>query len=356
MKLFGTYDVRYTQCSAIFRTRVHKVIFALFLVLLFFLPMLTGSQFISLINQIAVTSISSIGLMILVGYTGQISLGQSAFMAVGAYTSGLLVTLAGFPFLLALPCAGLAAGLAGLIFGIPSLRLKGFYLAMATLAASFIIPWLIIWVRPDITGGVYPGLTVPPPDIFGIRCDTETSMYYLLISVTIVMVYFAKNITRTRVGRALVAIRDNDLAAEVLGINIFKYKLIAFFICSVYAGVAGALWGHWQRALNPEHFTLMDSVWYLGMIVIGGLGSIMGAIFGTTFIRVLEHFVTFIAPVLEGLLPEGLAGGYGIYIFVGLGALTFGLSMVLFLIFEPRGINHAWRVFLASWRLHPFSD
>jgi branched-chain amino acid transport system permease protein len=260
------------------------------------------------------------------------------------------------PFLLAIPCAGLIAGLVGLVFGIPSLRLKGFYLAMATLAASFIIPWVIIWVRPDITGGVYPGLTVPPPEIFGIRCDTEISMYYLILSVTLVMIYLAKNITRTRVGRAFVAIRDNDLAAEVLGINIFKYKLMAFFICSVFAGVAGCLWGHWQRALNPEHFTLMDSVWYLGMIVVGGLGSIMGAVFGAAFIRILEHLVTVFAPIIEGMLPEGLAGGYGIYIFVGLGALTFGLSMILFLIFQPRGINHAWRVFLASWRLHPFSD
>lgn len=356
MKLFGTYDVQYTQCTAIFRTRVHKITFALFLLFLYFLPLFLGEQFLSLLNLISITSISSLGLMILVGYTGQISLGQAAFMAVGAYTSGLLITLCALPFLLALPFAGLAAGLVGLIFGVPSLRLKGFYLAMATLAASFIIPWLIIWVRPDITGGVYPGLTVPPPLIFGIRFDTETNMYYLIISVTLIMLYFAKNITRTRLGRAFVAIRDNDLAAEVLGINVFKYKLMAFFICSIYAGVAGALWGHWQRALNPEHFTLMDSVWYLGMIVVGGLGSIMGAIFGAAFIRLLEHFVTIVAPILEELLPEGLAGGYGIYILVGLGALAFGLSMVLFLIFEPRGINHAWRVFLASWRLHPFSD
>jgi len=356
MKLFGAFDVRYTQCFAIFRTRVHKTLFGLFLLLLLILPGLVGEQLISMANQIAITSITTVGLMILVGYAGQISLGQSAFMAVGGYTSGLLVNLLGFPFLLALPCAGLTAGLVGLFFGIPSLRLKGFYLAMATLAASFIIPWLIIWVRPDITGGVHPGLTVPPPDIFGYHLDTEISMYYLVITVTCIMVYFAMNLTRTRVGRALVAIRDNDLAAEVLGINIFKYKLIAFFICSVYAGIAGALWGHWQRALNPEHFTLMDSVWYLGMIVVGGLGSIVGAIFGTIYIRVLEQLVTTMAPFLENLLPEGLAGGYGIYIFVGLGALAFGLSMILFLIFQPRGINHMWKVFLASWRLHPFSD
>jgi len=356
MKLFGTFDVRYTQCTAIFRTITHKITFVVFLLLLYLLPLIAGAQLISLLTHIAITSITVLGLMILVGYAGQISLGQSAFMAVGAYASGLLITLCGFPFLLALPCAGLAGGLAGLIFGIPSLRLKGFYLAMATLAASFIIPWIIIWVRPDITGGVYPGLTVPPPVIFGFTFNTETSMFYLVITITLIMIYLAKNITRTRIGRAFVAIRDNDLAAEVLGINIFKYKLMAFFICSVYAGISGALWGHWQRALNPEHFTLMDSVWYLGMVVVGGLGSIMGAIFGAAFIRLLEYFVTAVAPILEGLLPEGLAGGYAIYIFVGLGALTFGMSMILFLIFQPRGINHAWRVFLSSLRLHPFSD
>jgi branched-chain amino acid transport system permease protein len=356
MKLFGTYDVRYTQCTAIFRTRTHKAALGAFLLFAYLFPLFGSAEVLSLINLIAITSISSLGLMILVGYAGQISLGQSAFMAVGAYTSGLLVTLAKMPFLVALPCAGLAAGLVGLVFGVPSLRLKGFYLAMATLAASFIIPWLIIWVRPDITGGVYPGLTVPPPEIFGIRCDTETSMYYLTMTTTLVMIYFAKNLTRTRVGRAFVAIRDNDLAAEVLGINIFKYKLMAFFICSVFAGVAGSLWAHYQRALNPDHFTLTDSVWYLGMIVVGGMGSIMGAIFGSAFIRLLEQLVAVLAPIIEGLLPEGLAGGYGIYIFVGLGALAFGMSMILFLIFQPRGINHSWRVFLNSWRLHPFSD
>ena len=167
MKLFGAFDVRYTQSFAIFRTRFHKILLGLFLLLLLLLPVLTGEQTLSVVNQIAITSITTVGLMILVGYAGQISIGQSAFMAVGAYTSGLLVNLANFPFLLAFPCAGLAAGLVGLIFGIPSLRLKGFYLAMATLAASFIIPWLITWVRPDITGGVHPGLTVPPPEIFG---------------------------------------------------------------------------------------------------------------------------------------------------------------------------------------------
>lgn len=356
MKLFGTFDVRYTQCFAIFRTRVHKILLALFLVLLGVLPLLVGEHSVSVVNQIAITCITTVGLMILVGYAGQISLGQSAFMAVGGYTSALLVNLTGLPFLLALPCAGLAAGLAGLVFGMPSLRLKGFYLAMATLAASFIIPWLIIWVRPDITGGVHPGLAVPAPEIFGYPLDTEISMYYLVITVTCIMVYFAVNLMRSRIGRALVAIRDNDLAAEVLGINVFKYKLMAFFICSVYAGVAGCLWGHWQRALNPEHFTLMDSVWYLGMIVVGGLGSVLGAIFGTIYIRLLEQLVTFMAPILESMAPEGLAGGYGIYIFVGLGAMAFGLSMVFFLIFEPRGINHLWRVSLATWRLHPFSD
>jgi branched-chain amino acid transport system permease protein len=356
MKLFGAFDVRYTQSFAIFRTRVHKILLGLLLLLIVILPQLVGESLLSMVNQIAITCITTVGLMILVGYAGQISLGQSAFMAVGAYTSALLVNLAGFPFLLALPCAGLAAGLVGLVFGVPSLRLKGFYLAMATLAASFIIPWLIIWVRPDITGGVHPGLAVPAPEIFGYSLETEVSMYYLVMAVTCVMVYFAINLMRSRVGRALVAIRDNDLAAAVLGINIFKYKLMAFFICSVYAGVAGSLWGHWQRALNPEHFTLSDSVWYLGMIVVGGLGSIVGAIFGSVYIRVLEHFVTYIAPVLEGMIPEGLAGGYGIYIFVGLGAIAFGLSMVLFLILEPRGINHLWRTSLATWRLHPFSD
>jgi len=348
LRLAGDFDTTYAHDMAIIRNRGQWVMTLVFLVALFGLPFVADSYVISIINLIGINVIVVQGLNILVGYTGQISLGQAAFMAVGAYTSALLVR-GGLPFWFALPIAGLSAGLVGFIFGLPALRIKGFYLAMATLAAQFIIPWFFRNVRTDVFGGM-PGLVVPPPRLGDLVFNTQQSMFFVIVGVAGVTTILSKNIARSRLGRALVAIRDNDLAAEVLGIALFTYKLRAFFISAFYAGLAGSLWAHYARAINPEQFHLIDSVWQLGMVIVGGAGSALGPILGATFVRLLHEVSILTAPVIGSLLPAVEAG-----ILAALGPMLFGLALILFLIFEPRGLAHRWELTKAAWRLRPFA-
>jgi branched-chain amino acid transport system permease protein len=345
----GTYDTNYGQDMAIFRTRLQWILLGLFLVFIFTLPLYGGSYLLYMVNNISITLIAVLGLSILMGYCGLTSVGQSAFMAVGAYTTGILAVRLGFPFWATLPISAVVTGLVGVLFGLPSLRIKGFYLSMATLAAQFIIITLIINVRPDITGGTQ-SLVIPAPRLGDLILNTQDKMFYLIMPITIVMIYFAKNIVRTGTGRAFIAIRDNDLAAEVMGINIFKYKLLAFFICNVYAGIAGCLWAYSMRAISPDHFTLMDSIWFMGMVLVGGAGSTAGAIFGTVFIRGLDEIVKAVSPVLLTFFPQFRAENIS-----GIGPIVFALVVIIFIIFEPRGLAHRWEIFKTSYRMNPFS-
>ena len=191
---------------------------------------------------------------------------------------------------------------------------------------------------------------IPRAEIFGITFRTGQSLFYLIFIIAAAVIFFAKNLARTRVGRAFVAIRDNDLAAEVMGINLFRYKLLAFFIGCFLAGIAGSLTAHWIGYVSTEHFSIADSILYVGMIIIGGAGSTLGPILGVVFIRLLQQGVTYVSPWLESTIP-GLQSGFT----SGLGPMLFGLAIILFLILEPRGLAHRWALFKASYRLWPFS-
>jgi len=332
---------------AIFRTKTHWVLLSVLFVILFTAPLYWGNYWLGVANLIGITIIAATGLNILTGYCGQLSIGHAGFIAVGAYTSAVLTNRLELPFLIGLISAGLIAGLIGMIFGIPSLRVKGFYLAITTIAAQFIIIWVINhWT--NVTGG-FNGISVPPASIGGITFISQTSQFYLIMVIVVLVIFLAKNLARTRVGRAFVAVRDNDLAAEVMGINLFRYKLLAFFVGCFLAGIAGSLLAHWIGFMNAENFSIMDSILYIGMIIIGGLGTTIGPIFGVIFIRMLQQGITFIAPVLEQTfaLPAGFT--------TGIGPMVFGLAIVLFLILEPRGLAHRWQLFKASYRLWPFS-
>ncbi|MFQ6013900.1 MAG: branched-chain amino acid ABC transporter permease [Anaerolineae bacterium] len=344
----GDFDTTYSKDMAVLRQAWHWVVTILFLFFLFALPTFASGYIVGIVITIGIWLIAVQGLGILTGYTGQISLGQAAFMAVGAYASTLLVTRPGLSFWLALPSAGLIAGLVGLIFGLPSLRIKGFYLAMATLAAQFIIPWAIRVTAPEITGGVQ-GLEVPPPQLAGITFSSHR-MYPIVIAVVCLTTIAFKNLARTRTGRAFIAIRDNDLAAEVLGINLFTYKLRAFFLSAFYAGLAGSLWAHYLSHVRPDEFGLDMSIWFLGMIIVGGMGSALGPIFGTIFVRLLKEFVIVLVPFLSSTFPA-----FGGNLRAALTPMVFGLVLMLFLIFEPRGLAHRWDILKAAWRLRPFS-
>ena len=335
---------------AIFRTKTQWVMLGLLFILLFTVPTYMGNYWLSVLNIIAITIIAATGLNILTGYCGQLSIGHAGFIAVGAYTSAVLTGQYDMPFLVGLLGGGLMAGLIGMLFGLPSLRVKGFYLAISTIAAQFIIMWVIKnWT--SVTGGNI-GLSVPTAEIFGYQFTSQSSKYYLIIVITILVVFFAKNLARTRPGRAFVAIRDNDLAAQVMGISLFRYKLIAFFIGCFFAGIAGALLAHcYYGFLNPEFFDFRESILYVGMIIIGGLGTSVGPIFGVILIRLLDSILSLqLVPFLEShiiVFPSGWASG--------LKPMIFGLVIILFLVLEPRGLAHRWQLFKTSYRIWPFS-
>jgi branched-chain amino acid transport system permease protein len=232
-----------------------------------------------------------------------------------------------------------------LIFGLPSLKIKGFYLIMATIAAHFIIIWFILQLY-HLTGGP-DGLAVPRPRIGSWVFKSKASYFYLVTAMACLATFFAINIIRTRAGRAFVAIRDNDLAAEVMGISLWSYKLQAFFIGCVYAGVAGALLVHYYAFASVDQFPFMDSVWYLGMLIVGGMGSTTGAILGAISLKLLDELVTIFGPILSAAVAAQAAAS--------LALISRGLVIILFLIFEPRGLAHRWGMIKAYFRLWPFS-
>ena len=332
---------------AILRTKTHWALFIGFLVLLSTFPLYVGNYWLGVANLIGITLIAATGLNLLVGYCGQLSIGHAGFIAVGAYTSAVLTNRFDLPFLVGLLCAGLMAGIIGLIFGLPSVRVKGFYLAITTIAAQFIIIWVINhW---SVTHG-FTNISVPLAKIGSLVFRSEASQFYLIMSIAALCTFFAKNLARTRVGRAFIAVRDNDLAAEVMGINLLYYKLLAFFIGCFMAGIAGSLLAHHWGTMNGEFFSLKESILYIGMIIIGGLGTTLGPILGVVSIRLLDRILTGeIVPWLEGniALPAGFA--------TGVTPMLFGLVIVLFLILEPRGIAHRWALFKSAYRLWPFS-
>jgi branched-chain amino acid transport system permease protein len=341
----GIFAQNYAQDMGALRTKTQWAMLLAFLVFLAACPLFFSDRVLTIMTIIGITIVSVHGLSILTGYCGQISIGHAGFMAVGAYTSAILTAKMGVPFWVALPCAALAAGLAGLIFGLPSLKIKGFYLIMATIAAQFIIVWVIIQLR-TITGGP-DGLSVPRPEIGSFVFKSKASYFYLVMTVACLATFLAQNIVRTRAGRAFVAIRDNDLAAEVMGVNLWAYKLLAFFIGCVYAGVAGSLLVHYFAFACLDQFPFMNSVWYLGMLIVGGMGSVPGAIFGAVSLKLLDELVTMVGPVLSAVVAAQAAAS--------LALISRGVVIMLFLIFEPRGLAHRWDMIKGYYRLWPFS-
>ncbi len=344
----GTFQENYAQDMAIFRTRLQWAMLFAFLAFLFTCPLFFSDRILTVLTIIGITIISVHGLSILTGYCGQISIGHVGFMAVGAYTSGVLCAKLGWSFWAALPCAALAAGMVGILFGLPSLKIKGFYLIMATIAAHFIIMWVILQLY-NVTGGG-DGLAVPRPEIGGLVLKSKSSYFYLVMIIACLATFLAKNIVRTRAGRAFVAIRDNDLAAEVMGVNLWSYKLLAFFIGCTFAGVAGSLLVHYYAFACVTQFPFMDSVWYLGMLIVGGMGSTTGAIFGAVFLKLLDEMVTIVGPIFAAIFPAVAAQAAA-----SLGLIMRGLVIIIFLIFEPRGLAHRWELIKAYYRRWPFS-
>ena len=347
MHYCGDYRTSYVKDVEIFQTPFVRVCMALFLVFLLVLPFLLKGEYQWILLQILIASIGAVGINILTGFTGQISLGQGAFLGVGAYTSAFITAKMGLSFWVGVPAAGVVTALCGMVFGIPSLRLKGLYLAIATLASQFILEWIFVRWEP-VTGGSY-GIMIPRPTIAGFTFASDRSYYYLVLAIAVAMILFASNLMRTKTGRAFMAVRDHYISAEIMGISLYKYRLLSFGISSFYAGVAGALYGHSLKFVTSEQFNIEVSVVYLAMIIIGGLGSVLGSIYGAIFMILLPKVLSALTEVVQADLPSiarlAIAFEHGI----------FGLIIVLFLIFEPDGLAHRWKMVKAYWKLYPFS-
>jgi branched-chain amino acid transport system permease protein len=331
---------------AIFETPLPRVLLAAFLVALGTVPFLASSLWMDVVNRILIAIIAAMGLNILTGFTGQISLGNAAFLSVGAYTTAYLAKL-GLPFPVVIPIAGIFTALVGMVFGVPSLRLKGLYLAVATLAAHFVIEFTIShW--EGVTGGVN-GTSIPAAKLGGLELGGDRKLFWLALGLTVLLLWFAKNLFRTKVGKAFVAIRDQDISAEVMGVNVFKYKLLSFGVSSFYVGVAGSLLAYQARIISPENFPITVAIDQLGMIIIGGLGSVLGSIFGAVFVTLLPELLRLVTGSLSDTYPQ-LQG-----LFAPLKMGLFGLAIVLFLVFEPDGMAARWHKVKAYWKLYPFS-
>ena len=286
-------------------------------IVLLVLPLFLGKYTIFLLSLLAIYALVSLGLNLLMGYTGQIAAGHAGFLALGAYFTAIIgENLQWLPCPVILLLAGIFTGIIGFLLGIPILRLKGFYIAMATLAFGVVVSEIILqW--SSLTNGDN-GLNVPVAKIAGFAFDSDYKLYYLIIPVTIVLTMLAKNLVNGYIGRAFIALRESEIAAQTIGIDLARFKTIAFAISAFYTGVAGGLFAYLITFISPDAFTIELSVDFIAMIVIGGMGSILGSIIGAVILTGMQQ-------ILAGLLD--------------LQILIFGISLIVFMIFMPRGIS-----------------
>ena len=335
----------YRHDEALWQTPVARAWMASLLAALLIFPLVGGNYLVSLACVLGIHVIAAAGLNIMTGYTGLISLGPAAFMGVGCYTAAWFAQR-GLPFFLTLPLAGLFAAALGIVVGMPSLRIKGLYLAVATLAMQFLLVYIFReW--ESVTGGVR-GVNVPPASLFGFELNTDRRMAYLIGFCAVLLLIAQRNLFRTRVGRAFIAIRDKDISSEVLGFNQLMYKLSAFALGSFYAGVAGALLGYFYRAMTPEYFTLQLSIFYLAAIIVGGLGSTLGTVLGAVFMTLVPELLRSVVGLTAQWAPRATE------ILSPLQQVVFGLLIVGFLVFEPHGLIEIWRRIRRFFHLWPF--
>ncbi|WP_319541869.1 branched-chain amino acid ABC transporter permease [uncultured Pseudodesulfovibrio sp.] len=342
----GLFFTSYRGEAQIFHSGFQKLMVGLFVLALCVAPFVLDTFTTSVMNLIFISVIGAVSLNLLTGVCGQISLGHGAFIGVGAYAAGQC-SLHGVPFPLAILTGGLITAMVGMVFGVPSLRLKGIYLAIATLAAQLVLEY--VFLHGGVLTGGSNGLLLEPPQMFGFSFNTEGRMYYLLFAFAAASLLMVSNIMRSKYGRAFVSIRDFYLSAEIVGVNLFWYKLIAFGVSSFLAGVAGGLWGHYTGYISAEQFNIGLSISYLAMIIIGGLGSVIGSVFGAIFIVLLPEVLNIIANGVGTYLPDIAQH------IVALREGVFGLVLILFLIFEPEGLANRWRLVKAYWKLYPFA-
>jgi branched-chain amino acid transport system permease protein len=356
----GDYHQDYAADQGWWQTGLIKGKMILLLMVVFVgFPLFLSGYWLSVANMVGYTALGALGVQLLIGYAGLITLGHAAFIAVGAYTSTVLILYFPWPeflvtwglaYPISIVIAAIVAGLWSVLFGLPSARVKGFYLILTTMAAQFITVDFILTQYVSQIGGRGQAFSLPPGTIkigpwF---IDSDRKIYFLMIILLTLMVIVMANLLRSRVGRAWIAIRDNDVAAETLGINIVWYKLLNFFVAGFIAGIAGAFWVSNCAALSPEHFPWFWSLWLVGVILIGG-GGIDGVIFGSIFMVVVMELIQIGVISISDVYPELMVK------FLYIKESVFGLAICAFLIYEPRGLSYRWWQVKNYFNLWPFS-
>jgi len=357
----GEYHQNYREDHAWWQTKFIRGKMVLMILVLFIgIPYVSDPYWLSVCNQVGYTLLGALGVQLLIGFCGQVTLGHAAFLAVGAYTSTLLILEFPWPKLLldlglaypiSILIAAIVAGIWSVIFGLPSAKVKGFYLILTTMAAQFITVDFVITQYISQIGGRGQAFSLPPGTIkIGPWViDSDLKIYYMMLVLVILLTALMVNLLRSRVGRAWVAIRDNDISAEVMGINVVQYKLFAFFVAGFIGGVAGAFWISNLAAISPEHFPWFWSLWLVGVILIGGVGSIHGTIFGSIFMVVVMELLQMAVIPLASSYPKLLMD------FLFIKEAAFGLAICAFMIFEPNGLAYRWWQSKNYFNLWPFS-
>lgn len=343
----GIYKLSFAADEALLDSTARQAWAAAGLLALGLMPLLASDYLLYLATLVAINIIAAVGLNILTGFTGLLSIGHGVFMGVGAYAATLAAIHLGLPFWLTIPAGGLAAAAVGVFVGLPSLRIKGLYLAIATLAAQFIGTFVFReWTA--VTGGDR-GLSVPSAQLLGYSLDSDAGLFCIAAPVAVAMTAFARNLFRTRIGRAFIAVRDRDYSAEVLGIDLLRTKLLSFALSSFYAGIAGGLMAYFFKIVNPEQYDFARSIFLLAAVIVGGLGSIAGSVFGAVFMTLVPEGLKLLLGLIEPFYPMQAA-----VLLAPIREIVFGLLIVLFLIYEPHGLAEIWKRLGRRAELWPF--
>lgn len=341
----GYFRTNYNQDLALVQTRLERASLIAFIIALLAFPLLASPFQLDVACQVFLACVGSLSLMLLTGYAGQISLGHAGLLAAGAFTVGILFRETNAPFWVTLPAAALVGALLGVIFGLPSLRLRGLYLAVSTLALHFVVIYL--GGEYETRRGFSTGIVVDPPELAGVAITDARAWYFILLAAAAATLLLCLNLLRARTGRAWRALRTRETVAEALGIGVAAYKLLAFVISSAVTAVAGGLFAYYRGFVSVEAFSLFLTIQYLAMVIIGGMGSLLGALLGATFVTIFPYLIEM------GLLALPGAQRYASLLFA-VNYAAFGLVMILFLIFEPLGLVGMWRRIQSYFLLWPF--
>jgi branched-chain amino acid transport system permease protein len=330
----GYFQIDYAQDLALVRTRLERISLAGFAALLAAFPFLASPFQLDLACQVFLAAIGSLSLMLLTGYAGQVSLGHAGLLAAGAFTAGILFKEANAAFWITVPASALVGALLGVVFGLPSLRLRGLYLAVSTLALHFAVVY--VGGEYETKRGFSTGIMIDPPQIAGVSITSGPAWYFILLGAAALTLLLSLNLLRSRTGRAWRAIQAQETVAEALGIGVAAYKLLAFVISAAMTSVAGALFAYYRGFVSVEAFSLFLSIQYVAMVIIGGMGSLLGAVLGAIFVTLLPYGIE--AALLRLPNAERFAGAV-----FAVNYAAFGVVMVMFLVFEPLGLVGVWR-------------